>query len=260
VHGGKDWREAALAIDGVHCQACIWLIDRHLREQPGVLAVDIDHASERVRLRWTPEQTSLGALLQAVADLRYSAQPFDTAHRERLLRDRRRRDGTRLIFAGLVGMPIMQFALASYIMGAAPGVPMPLSETIGRWTCLVAALAILTYPAQDFFRGVWRDLRNRWRGIDVPIASGLSTAFPGSVAATVRQPDDVNLDSIAMIVLFGLLARHAEMRGRVRPANRMDRLARIVPQAARRLAGKGSEEIVPVVDVAPGDRLRVLPE
>lgn len=259
VRRGEGWREAALIIDGTHCQACLWLIDRHLRQQQGVISVEMDFASERAVVRWDPDRTALGALLRAVNAIGYAARPFDTRHRERLLRDRARRDGKHLLFAGLVGMPIMQFSLASYIMDGDPADALPLWQLIGRWTSLFAAAAILLYPAQDFFLGAWRDLRNRRLGMDVPIVIGLVTAFIGSLVATISQRGEVYFDSIAMFVLFVLLARHLEMRGRVRSADQLDRLAMIVPQTARRLCPDGREETVPAVELEAGDRVRALP-
>jgi Cu2+-exporting ATPase len=95
--------------------------------------------------------------------------------------------------------------------------------------------------------------------MDVPIVLGLVTAWLGSAAATVLERGDFYADSVTMFVLFVLLARRYEMRGRVAAANAMDRLARVVPQTARRLRPDGDEEEVAAVDLAPGDRLRVLP-
>jgi Cu2+-exporting ATPase len=259
VRGSLDWREASLILEDIRCAACLWLNERHLRGLDGVLDVEMDYASERARVRWDPERLQLSTILQAIADIGYIAYPYDPAHREQLLKDRKRRSAHRLIFAAAVGMPVMQFSLASYIMGnVQAGGELPLWVIIGRWTALFAAAAILFYSGQDFFVGAWRDLKNRRLGMDVPVVLGLMIALAGSLVATLQQRGEVYLDSIAMFVLFVLLARIQEMRGRVMAANAMDRLARVIPQTARRLTEAGEEEVAAVA-LRPGDRLRVAP-
>jgi Cu2+-exporting ATPase len=152
----------------------------------------------------------------------------------------------------------MQLSLATYIMTDESG-QLPLWQVIGRWTSLFATATILLYPAQDFFLGAWRDIRNRRVGMDIPIVIGLTAAFCGSLVATIKQHGEVYFDSIAMFVLFVLLGRYLEVRARVRSADQLDRLAIIVPQTARRLLSNGAEETIPAVELMPGDRLRVLP-
>jgi Cu2+-exporting ATPase len=252
--------EAHLFLEDVRCPACLWLTEGRLRQLPGVLDVGVDYAGSSARVRWDPGRIQLSKVLQAIGAIGYRAQPFDPAHREPLLRDQRRRNLERLIFAGVAGMAVMHVAIASYLMGGedASGT-LPLWEVIGRWSSLCATLAILAYAGQDFFIGAWRDLRARRLGMDVPLALGLSAAWMGSLVATLRQQGNVYFDAITMLVFFVLLARYLERRGRVAAAYALDRAMRVVPQGARRLDAAGVEETVPVVELVPGDRVRVRP-
>jgi Cu2+-exporting ATPase len=259
VRASGEYREASLILEDIRCAACLWLNEQHLRRLPGVVDVRMDYASQRARVVWDPAHVRLSDILRAVTEIGYVAHPYDPSHRERLLRDQRRRDLARILFAAVVGMPVMQFTLATYLIGAPPTGPLELWEVIGRWTTLAASTAVLAYSGQDFFVGAWRDFRAGRLGMDVPIVLGLVTAWLGSAAATVLERGDYYADSITMFVLFVLLARRYEMRGREAAANAMDRLARVVPQTARRLGPEGDAEEVAAVDLAPGDRLRVLP-
>ena len=252
--------EAALILENIRCAACLWLNEQHLRRLEGILDVQIDYASARAWVRWDPDRVKLSEILRAVAEIGYIAHPYDATHRRQLLREQKQRNAERLIFAGLLGMAVMHFSLAGYLMGQpAPGEGLPLWVILGRWTALLATTAILAYPAQEFFLGAWRALRHRRLGMDVPIAIGLAAAYLGSLVATVRQTGEVYFDSVAMFVFFILLARRLELRGRLAAAGVLDTLARIVPRTARRLAPDGDEETVAVVDLAPGDRLRLRP-
>lgn len=259
VRSGGDWREAFLILEEVRCAACLWLNERHLRAQPGVLDVDVDFTSQRARVRWDPSRTRLSTLLAAIAAIGYVAHPYDNAHRRELDRDQRRRSMSRIIFAAVVGMPVMQFSLATYLSDLDVHGPLPLWVELGRWCMLLAATAVLAYAGQEFFLGAWQDLRRRRLGMDVPIVAGLSAAWLGSLWGTVQATGEVYLDSIVMFVLFVLAARAYELRGRRTAAAAIDRVARVTPQVARRLHGDGSEERVPAVELAPRERIRLRP-
>ena len=253
-------RQAALLLDNIRCPACLWLNERHLRSLRGVIDVHIDDTTQRARVRWDPQTIRLSEILRAITDIGYIAHPYDATRSEQLNKLRRRRSTERLIFAGAVGMLVMNFSLATYVMvDPGPGGVLPLWVTLGRWTSLLLALLLLAWPGQEFFIGAWNDFRHRRLGMDVPVVLGLSAAFVGSLHATVTGQGEVYFDSIAMFIFFLLLARRWELRGKLSAADRLDRLARTTPRTASRLDAAGEITTVPVDELAVGDRIRVLP-
>lgn len=259
IHVG-DSREAALLLDNIRCPACLWLNERHLRSLPGVLDVHIDDTTQRARVRWDPHTIRLSEILRAITDIGYIAHPYDATRSEQLNRLRRRRSTERLIFAGAIGMLVMNFSLATYVMDdtdAAGG--LPLWITLGRWTSVLLSIMLLAYPGQEFFAGAWNDLRHRRLGMDVPVVLGLSAAFIGSLYATVTGHGEVYFDSIAMFIFLLLLARRRELRGKLSAADRLERLARITPRTASRLDTAGAVVDIPVAELAMGDLIRLLP-
>ena len=255
-----ETRQAALLLDNIRCPACLWLNERHLRSLPGVIDVHIDDTTQRARVRWDPQIIRLSEILRAITDIGYIAHPYDATRSEQLNKLRQRRSIERLIFAGAVGMLVMNFSLATYVMvDAAPGRELPLWVTLGRWTSLLLALLLLAWPGQEFFAGAWNDLRHRRLGMDVPVVLGLSAAFVGSLHATVTGQGEVYFDSIAMFIFLLLLARRWELRGKLSAADRLDRLARITPRTAARLDAADEVASIPVDELAAGDRIRLLP-
>ncbi|MGD9708237.1 MAG: heavy metal translocating P-type ATPase [Halothiobacillaceae bacterium] len=259
VRTDGELREAALILENIRCAACLWLNEQHLRAQPGVVDVQLDYASQQARVKWDPAHIRLSDILQAITAIGYVAHPYDPAHRERLLEQERRRSVERLLFSGMLGMQVMMFALATYWMGGvnAQG-ELELWETIGRWTSLAITFVMLVYSGADFFVGAWRDLRNRQLGMDVPVVLGLVTAWAGSLWATIVADVDVYFDSIGMFIFFVLLARVVELKGRMAAADAIDRLMKVIPPTALRLE-EGREVEVPVVDLRPGDVVRLRP-
>jgi Cu2+-exporting ATPase len=252
-------REASLLLENIRCAACLWLNERVLRGLDGVIDVDLDYASHHARVRWDPKRIKLSEILESILDIGYVAHPYDATRREELNALQKKRSTERLIFAGVIGMTVMNFAIAGYVMGLGDETgELSLWVRIGRWTSLFATTALLAYPGQEFFIGAWRDLRNRRLGMDVPIVLGLSVAYLGSIHTTWTQTGEVYYDSIAMFVFLVLLARRIELRGRVRAADALDRVGKIIPRLAVRLERDGEREVL-VTELAPGDLVRVRP-
>ncbi len=259
VRGSGTIREASLLLENIRCAACLWLNEQALRGLEGVLDVELDYASNHARVRWDPTLIHLSEILEAVINIGYVAHPYDPTRREQLNQLQRKRSTERLIFAGVIGMMVMQFAIAGYVMGYSDETgELALWVRIGRWTSLFATTLLLVYPGQEFFTAAWRDLRNRRLGMDVPIVLGLSIAYLGSLHTTWTQSGEVYYDSIAMFVFLVLLARRTELRGRVTATDALDRVGKIVPRVATRLHEAGEEQ-VHVTDLQAGDTVRVRP-
>ncbi len=219
VRGKEDTREASLLLENIRCAACLWLNERVLRGLDGVIDVDLDYASHHARVRWDPTRIKLSEILESILNIGYVAHPYDATKREELNALQQKRSTERLLFAGIIGMMVMNFAIAGYVMGYGDETgELGLWVIIGRWTSLFATTALLAYPGQEFFIGAWRDLRNRRLGMDVPIVLGLSVAYLGSIHTTWTQTGEVYYDSIAMFIFLVLLARRIELRGRIRAA------------------------------------------
>ena len=252
--GASGGQTARLALDGVRCPACLWLIGEQLRRLPGIDAVEIDYSSQTARLRWPEGEASLAAAVAAVQALGYRARPCAAGHRAAIDASAQRRDAVRLVFALVAGTAVMNTAAALYLAGS-PG-HAQLWEQVLRWLSAAICLPLLAYSGADFFASAWRDLSHRRLGMDVPLALGLIAAWLGSLPGLlVGGP--VYFDSIAMLVLVVLAVRWFETRARLKAAARLDRLAVLEPVLARRIGADGGDERVPALELATGDRIRI---
>jgi Cu2+-exporting ATPase len=256
---GGHVREAALMLEGITCAACVWLNEHHLARLPGVLAVDINYATHRARVRWDAQRIALSDILAAVAAIGYRAHPYDSRRSEEARRRERRLALWRLFIAGFGMMQVMMYLVPVYLTA---GEMTPDIEQLMRVASLVLTLPVVLYSAAPFFTAAWRDLRARRVGMDVPVALGIGAAFVASVYATLRAEGQVYFDSITMFVFLLLGARFLEMTARARASEAQERLVKALPALAEKLAGwPGSDvgEEVPVSTLMPGDFLRVRP-
>lgn len=256
---GPNEREASLIIEGITCSACIWLNEAHLAKVPGVIAVDLNYATRRARVRWDESRVKLSAILAAVAAIGYRAYPYDAARNEEVSKRERRSALWRLWVAGFGMMQVMMYAYPVYIAG---GDMAPDIEQLLRWASLVLTTPVIIYSSAPFFRNAWRDLR-LWRvGMDVPVALGVGAAYLASVWATLTASGEVYFDSVSMFIFFLLGGRYLEMNGRQKAVSVTEALTKLLPAFAERLPHwPTSRETSHVVasDLRLGDAVMVRP-
>ena len=254
---GDHSRAVSLLLEGITCAACTGLIERRLARVPGVTGVSVNYATRRARVSWDSRSLVLSGILRAVAEIGYSAHPFDAARSEDLERRERRGLLWRLFVAGFGAMQVMMYAVPAYL---AEGDMSADIEGLMRVASFVLTLPVVLWAAVPFYSGAWRDLAARRVGMDVPVALAIGVAFAASLAATFRGAGDVYYDSITMFVFLLLGSRYLEMTARARAARAQQSLVKRVPAVAERLAGPdGGVEMVAVARLRPGDRVRVRP-
>jgi Cu2+-exporting ATPase len=153
-------------------------------------------------------------------------------------------------------MQVMMLAVALYA-GDYQGMESRM-QTFFRWVSLLIASPVVLYSARPFFISALRDLKRMQLGMDVPVALAIGGAYLASVWATLSRSGEVYFDSVTMFTFFLLAGRYLEMGARHRAGQAAEELVKLLPAMATRLTETG-EEVVAVVELAPGDRVRVKP-
>ncbi|MFP4244428.1 MAG: heavy metal translocating P-type ATPase, partial [Ectothiorhodospira sp.] len=250
-----DARETSLVLEGIVCAACVWLSERHVKALPGVLAFSVNYTTHRARVRWDPRRIRLSDILRAIADIGYRAHPHAPGRRQEAIRRERDQALRRLAVAGAGTMQVMMIAVGLWLGEGRPG--QEAAMTFLRWAALIFATPVVLYAGAGFFVSAWRNLRHRQLGMDVPVALAVGATYGAGVWTTVSgDPGPVYFESACMFVFFLLLGRYLEMGARQRAGEACEALDRQVPEVALRLGPEG-ESRVPVVQLIPGDRVRV---
>jgi Cu2+-exporting ATPase len=252
--------EATLSIEGIRCAACVWLIERRLAQVPGLTAVNLNVATEKLQVRWDTSQCKPSDILQAVHEVGYKAYPFDPIQHGELLRKNSRQLFKRWFVAGLSMMQVMMYAVPAYL--TEDGGIEPEMAQLMRWASLVLTIPAVFYSASPFFKGALADVRQRRLGMDVPVALGIAAAFIGSLYATLLNQGDVYFDSITMFVFLLLGSRYLELLARRRAASSLERLQHALPDAAwllREFPNDRSTTQVAATQLQAGDVVLVKP-
>ncbi|PKM07494.1 MAG: ATPase P [Gammaproteobacteria bacterium HGW-Gammaproteobacteria-4] len=248
-------REITVLIEGMHCAACAWLIDRALHREPGVREVQANAITGRVIVRWDTGKTRLSAILTRLSALGYTPH---LAPDEALERARRHERNTLLIRLGVAGLGTLQammFAEALYLdfdnqMPAA-------TRDFFRWITFAVSAPVVFYSGWPFLAGMARELRQRRFGMDTLVATSVLLAYVASLIETIRGGPHVWFDAAVMFVLLLLSARVIERLARQRANAGVDALARARPALAWRLTADGAREQVPLASVRVGDSVIV---
>lgn len=255
-----DSAEATLTVEGIRCAACVWLIERRLARVPGVLAVNLNVATERLYVRWNKASCKPSTILQAVRDIGYAAYPYDAERHEAQLRRAGKTLFRQMFVAGLSMMQVMMYAIPAYI--ADDGTLDADMAGLMRWASLLLTIPAICYSALPFFRGAYACLRQRTLGMDVPVALGIAAAFGASVLAVWRGSGEVYFDSVTMFIFLLLCSRYLELVARRKAAGALEKLQHALPASAARMPAYPASrevELVSAAQLCEGDYILIKP-
>jgi len=246
-------REIHLLVEGIHCAACVWLIERSLAGLPGVLDASVNLAARRVRVRWDNSRLPLSHLLQHLGRIGYAAVPYDPEAAEGVLKRRDRALLFRMIFAGFAMMNLLWISIALYT-GAAEGE----FRSLFHWLGFALATPTLLYSGWPFLHGAWSGLRRLHLTMDLPIAIGATTTYLYSLYVTLggSTVGEVYYDTVVNFLFVILVGRHLESLSKRHAVSATQRLLDLQPRGAVVLRD-GEERTVPIRAVRVGDTVLV---
>lgn len=245
-----------LFLEGVHCAACVWLVETLPQTMPGLNRVGLNLASGVAEVEFDPSVVPLSKVARAFDSIGYAPHLVE---RSELAAARKRDDRNLLLKAGVAlacAMNIMFIHLALYA-GEANDIASDFEQYF-RWVSFGLSLPVVLFSARPFFVGAWSGLRRRVPHIDLPLAIAIAGAWAYSAVATVIGHGPIYFDSVAGLVALLLGARWAQMRAQRVAIERTEGLRSVAfAEFARRVGADGTATEVPVAAVLVGDRIEV---
>ena len=256
VRNGVSQCQTSLSIDGIHCAACIWLIEKLPRILPGVIDAQVNWAKGTVRVQWDDEQARLSQIATTLDRLGYTPEPIVQSRAEQ---KRLRENRAHLVRIGIAAAAAGNNMLiaASLYLGMYSFMSPGTMQLLRVASCLVG-LAALIWPGRVFLSGAWNAIRTRTPHMDLPIALALFVGTAAGLVNTVRGTGEIYFDSLSVLIFLLLLGRWIQFRQQNRAADAVELLHRLIPARARKLMG---DQIVETyVDlIQPGDLLEIRP-
>jgi len=243
-----------LYLEGVHCSACVWLVERLPAVLPGVVQTCLDLPRSQVVVQWNPAAVALSAVARQLGALGYTPHPARGVDARALSRREDRAMLVRIGLAGAVAGNVMAIAFALY-GGMLDGME-PEFAAFFRWTSLGLALPSVIWGGGVFFRGAWTALSARALSMDLPISLGLLAGFLHGALNTVRGAGEVYFDSVTALIFLLLFGRYLQRRQQRAARDAAELVASLYPSSARLVEG-GRVREVPLDALVPGALVEV---
>ncbi|MGZ3216763.1 heavy metal translocating P-type ATPase [Paracoccus sp. T5] len=240
-----------LSLPAAHCALCITDVERALTAHPGVRGARVNLTLRRV----TVDAPGLTAedLIPVLAGIGYEAHELDPQALSATAADRAGRD--LLMRIGVSGFAMMNIMILSVAVWSGAEAA---TRDLFHWISGAIALPTVAFAGQPFFASAWASLRARRLGMDVPISLALVLASAISVFETVHSGHHAYFDAAVMLCFFLLIGRYLDHRTRAIARSAAAELTALeVPRAT--LLRDGTEAVVAVADLRPGDLIRVRP-
>ncbi|PIR23869.1 MAG: hypothetical protein COV44_00725 [Deltaproteobacteria bacterium CG11_big_fil_rev_8_21_14_0_20_45_16] len=188
------------AIEGLHCSACIWLLENLPAMEANCLNARVNFGAGEIELRF---KDHLSLIAHKINQLGYCLRPTD---HEDLRSSLKTRELLRLGVAGALAAALMHIGL---LFLAAWNNPMSHGDAKALGFISAALMIpIFFYAAQPFFISSLRFLKIGRLHRDILVVAAIAFGFSFSLAQTIRGGIDVYYDSIAMLVFLLLAGRY----------------------------------------------------
>ena len=257
-----------MSVSNMSCASCAGRVDKALRQLPGVVAVDVNLATETAQVTYAPDLASRADFIVASTAAGYAAQEHsEDSHGQVQARKQQLAEayGRRSRLAAFLAAPVIILGMGGHIL---PGFERLIADVIGQkanWIIqCIFATAVLFGPGLDFYR---RGFPALWRGapdMNSLVALGTGAAYAFSLIATFLPqvlPEGVSgvyYEPASLIVVLILFGRDLENRAKGRTGKAIQSLLGLrVKTAQVRRAGEFVE--CPIEEIIVGDVLSLRP-
>ncbi len=240
-----------LAIDGLQCGACVWLIEQVLAREPAVTQGRVNMTTRRLRLAWRGGVECAAALVARVEALGYRLVPFDA----KLLGQAQDATAAALLRAlAVAGFSAANVMLISIGIWAGVGRTMgPATLGLMHWVSALIAMPAIVYAGRPFFASALAALRHGRTNMDVPVSLGVLLVTGMSLVATFTGGQHTYFESAIMLVFFLLIGRVLDHRARGQARATAEQLLTLRATDVAVLLPDGSTQRRPQESVAQGE-------
>ncbi len=243
-------------LEGVHCAACVWLIERLPQVLPGVVEARVHLTNATVILTWQPDVIPLSRVAQTLDRLGYPPHPRTDDSRQQARQRENRRQLGRIAVAAACAGNTMLIAVALYA-GMFSGMQDEYRNLFRWFSAALGGLAVV-WPGYVFFRGAWSAIRTRTPHMDLPVALGLGVGLIAGLYNTIIGTGEVYFDSLSVLVFLLLVGRWIQFQQQQRAADSVAIMHAVTPRNAHRVQ-QGNTRDVPVEALRCGDVVVIRP-
>jgi P-type Cu2+ transporter len=245
----KNNSKIKLLIEGLHCAACVWLIEKTLAKYPGICVARVNLQDKSLNLTFNLAKIKLSTVASIIGSIGYRVHFYNTSTYNKQIANENKTKLYRIIFAGFAMMNLLWISISLY-SGANKGEFAPWFRYLG----FILATPTLFYSGFGFLRSAFLSLKAKHLGMDVPIAIGAVVTWGYSTYVTFFAPaiDAVYFDTVVNFIFVILIGRFLESSAREHALLSTQRMLNLQPTTAILYKNK-KEKITPVVSLKKND-------
>ena len=243
----------SLYVPHIHCSSCIWILENLQKLQQGIIASSVNFGEKKVRITFSPKETSLKSIVELLASIGY--EPYISLEnygetKKKVDRSLIYKIGVAFFCFGnimLLSFP-EYFEVNEYWINQYRG--------FFRWLIFGLSLPTFFYSASGYYVSAWKSVKAGLLNIDVPIALGIIVMFVRSTIDIIFDYGQGFFDSMSGLIFFMLLGRLFQIKTYDFLSFERDYKS-YFPIAVTKIASDGTEIPVQVYDIQKGDRLLI---
>ena len=216
-----------LAVEGMWCPACAWVIEHSLLKTPGVAKATCNFSTDRVNVRFDPVKTSPPQVAKAIKDLGYTA----TAPGDEIESSEKRTEFIRFGLSAFLTMNVMMLSFALYSGFFTTLTASDINYI--SWPIAVMATVVIVYGGKKLHIKGWAGWRSMGFGMETLISAGSLSAYFYSLYNFFFGSIHLYFDTASMLIVLVLLGKLLEAKAKERVTRDLESFFSLVPNKAR---------------------------
>ena len=216
-----------LAVEGMWCPACAWVIEHSLLKTQGVAKATCNFSTDRVNVRFDPVKTSPPQVAKAIKDLGYTA----TAPGDEIESSEKRTEFIRFGLSAFLTMNVMMLSFALYSGFFTTLTASDINYI--SWPIAVMATVVIVYGGKKLHIKGWAGWRSMGFGMETLISAGSLSAYFYSLYNFFFGSIHLYFDTASMLIVLVLLGKLLEAKAKERVTRDLESFFSLVSNKAR---------------------------
>ncbi|WP_163583339.1 heavy metal translocating P-type ATPase [Gracilibacillus saliphilus] len=251
---GVQTERIDLDVYGMTCAACSNRIEKVLNKQPGIQKATVNLATESASVEYNPSFIEERDMIGRIQKLGYDAKrKADNREQDSQKEKQLQKMKQKLIISVILTLPLFATMLVHLFNISIPAIFM------NPWFQFALATPVQFIIGWQFYRGAYKNLRNKTANMDVLVALGTSAAYFYSVYEMLMSSmPHLYFETSAVIITLILFGKYLEVAAKSKTTMAISKLLRLQAKEAR-VIRDNKEVMIPIEQVEVGDRLIVKP-
>ncbi|MFC2176496.1 heavy metal translocating P-type ATPase [Bacteroidota bacterium] len=250
-----DMARISFELPAIHCSACVYLLERLERLNPGVKQCEVNFAKKSANILFDESEVTLKDLVLLLHSIGYA--PNLNLAKSSETKEKPTVDRTLMYKIGVAGFcfgNIMLLSFPEYLIGG--------HALDAKWSALfnylnlALAIPVVLFAGREYLVSAYKGLKVRHVNMDVPVSIGILAIFSRSAYDIIAGTGPGFLDSLAGFVFFLLIGKWYQAKTYSGLSFERDYKS-FFPIAVNRVGSDGQVNAIMIKHLLTGDEIQI---